>query len=45
MDINTLIDLVEAHDDLSASLYEEQFRHVDPEQVSLSTNDKLVDVE
>ncbi len=45
MDINQLIDLVEAHDELSASLYEDQFRRVDADQVSLSTNDQLVDVE
>lgn len=43
MDINTLIDFVEAHDELSASLYEAQFRDLDVEQLLVSSNEHLVD--
>lgn len=45
MDINQLIDIVDAHDELSASLFEDQFRRVDAEQASVSMNEQLLDVE
>lgn len=45
MDINRLIDLVDEHDELSASLREDHLRRVNADQALIATNDQSVDVE